>query len=465
MQPSRNESCRCGSGVKFKHCCGRLLQSPPDPAGVSHPIPYAAGALPLACCGYENIEKSLFDLLRRGNLAQAEILLRDRVAHAGDSAQAQNCLGWIAAAVGLRDAAASHFARAVALAPAWQQARSNLTAMRRSTVAADTAKAAAGGGPTKFLLIKAWGFGFWSDVAHVLGQLLIAELTGRTPVVHWGANSLFWDGTLQNAFDAYFEAVSAAATENLRDERFTIWPPKWNHRNLLDGEVDKWRGAFSRVAGFYSLAREERIVVSDFFSSVCDLSPWIPKSSELSALSLDELHHHLLRKYLRPRSEILAAVNGIYESRLAPGEYLAVHARGSDKSVEVRDLEAVNREYRRAIEEFRTRHGLRKIFLMTDDSRLREYFLRQYGDDVICTDCQRTDTARGVHYDIGRDRRLLGTEVMIDAYLALRAKAFIGNGQSNPSLMVRYLKPWPAEQVRLIGGNMYERRNLYLHNW
>src|SRR5947208_17137630 len=31
-------------------------------------------------------------------------------------------------------------------------------------------------GRDKFLLIKAWGFGFWSDMDHVLGGLLLAEI-------------------------------------------------------------------------------------------------------------------------------------------------------------------------------------------------------------------------------------------------------------------------------------------------
>ena len=44
---------------------------------------------------------------------------------------------------------------------------------------------------SKYLLIKAWGFGFFSDVNHIIGQLLIAELTGRIPIVYWGKNSLF----------------------------------------------------------------------------------------------------------------------------------------------------------------------------------------------------------------------------------------------------------------------------------
>ena len=46
----------------------------------------------------------------------------------------------------------------------------------------------------RFLLIKAWGQGFWSDMCHVMASLLVAEITDRIPVVQWGGNSLFHCG-------------------------------------------------------------------------------------------------------------------------------------------------------------------------------------------------------------------------------------------------------------------------------
>src|SRR5690242_5044603 len=37
-------------------------------------------------------------------------------------------------------------------------------------------------GPGRILVIREWGCGFWSDFDHVIGGLLLAELTGRAPV-------------------------------------------------------------------------------------------------------------------------------------------------------------------------------------------------------------------------------------------------------------------------------------------
>lgn len=358
-----------------------------------------------------------------------------------------------------------YFAQAAAMAPAWEQPLANLDRVRRSIDPHRAEASSPRDTGSRYLLIKAWGFGFWSDVNHVVGQLLLAELTGRTPVVHWGSNSLFWDGTTANAFEAYFAPVSAATAADLRDERLSIWPPKWNRANLLEGEVHKSAGPFSRMAGLYLLGRDEDLVVSDFFSSIYDLKPWIPRDSELHGLTIDGLHRHLVRKYLRPTPEVLAAVAAFHESRIGSDDYIAVHARGSDKILELRELDVLNAQYRLAIEEFRAQLGTHRIFLMTDDERLRRAYVTQYGSAVISTDCQRTDTADGVHYQSGRDRRRLGLEVMVDAYLASRAGAFIGNGCSNPSVMVAYLKEWPAARLKLLGPHLYHQPNPVLHRW
>ena len=40
----------------------------------------------------------------------------------------------------------------------------------------------------RYIVAREWGFGFWSDMGHILSVLLIAEITGRIPVIHWGNN-------------------------------------------------------------------------------------------------------------------------------------------------------------------------------------------------------------------------------------------------------------------------------------
>src|SRR5438105_9423414 len=102
----------------------------------------------------------------------------------------------------------------------------------------------------RFLLIKAWGCGFWSDMNHVFGSLLLAEITGRTPVTHWGSNSLFRDETGSDAFRLYFEPVSSFDIEYLTAiRRATFFPAKWSRSTLRRENVAKWEGPDSRLSG------------------------------------------------------------------------------------------------------------------------------------------------------------------------------------------------------------------------
>jgi hypothetical protein len=431
--------------------------------------------LPIENCCEQNdagqFERFIFGLIRKGNLPQAEIFLRSHLEGEPENPKVLNFLGWIANAVNLPQFALRYFGEAARLAPDWKLPQVNRARISRYLREKQELPAAGGAiskparQAEKFLLIKAWGYGFWSDVSHIVGQLLLAEITGRVPIVHWGSNSLFGNGTAANAFEFYFEAASDRCIADLQKEHFDFWPPKWNHRNLAEGEINKWSGHFSRVAGLYLLGRPEKVVVSDFYTAVMDLKPWIPAGHTLYGLSVDELWLYLVRQYLHPRKEIRDAVDSFYEKHLALNSFMAVHARGSDKVQEVKCLDEVNRQYRKVIDMHLSSRNFKSIFLMTDDARLLDYFKEVYGSRIIATDCQRTSDATGVHYQAASDRRRLGAEVMVDAYLAARADVFVGNGFSNPSLIVRYLKDWPENAVSLVDQNMHYTPNTFLHDW
>jgi hypothetical protein len=244
-----------------------------------------------------------------------------------------------------------------------------------------------------------------------------------------------------------------------------IWPPKWTCRTLLGPDIDKWSGPYSRVAGLYALSRPERVVVSDFFTPIRDLRPWIVPGHPLYGLSVDALWRDLIRRYLRPRQDILRAVEAIRQDLIGGRHFIAVHARGSDKALESTSFEALHADYRRAIDQQRARHPEAPIFLMTDDARLVDIFRQWYGSKMVTNACLRTANDLGIHYHDDTDRQRLGTEVLIDVLLAARAVAFVGNGHSNPSLFVRTWKDWSDTDVTLLDGNMAHEANVLLHNW
>jgi protein O-GlcNAc transferase len=390
--------------------------------------------------------------IKKGNFVLADFICRDILAVAPGHAVALNLIGVIAAQLGLYDIAIAHFEMALAGARPFLPAKDNLQKIRKAQ-----ARAPHSGVRTspQFLLIKAWGFGFWSDVNHVLGCLLLAEITGRTPVTYWGRNSLFRDGAGQDAFRLYFEPLSDFTLDNiLAGGATSFFPAKWSAANLREEVVAKWQGASSQMGGLYFINRPETVAVSDFYIGVVDLLPWIPAAHKLHGKSLDEVYYYLAMTWLKPRESISAQVEELYQRYIRGKPTIAVHVRGSDKKIEMADLDQVNKRYFDAIDR---EDSSWQILLLTDDARCITMFHARYGDRILVTDSIRTENDLGIHYAPAVDRVRLGIEVMRDTYLALRCAKFIGNGRSNVSAMAAMLKRWePGACVLVAPSQLYK---------
>ena len=399
--------------------------------------------------------------LSQGNLAAAEVCCRSVMDNTPQHPVALNMIGIVAALVGLHDSAVAYFARAYVADPAFGSARKNLDKAKGIVNAIASCRPATEHGP-KFLLIKAWGCGFWSDVNHVLGALLLAEITDRIPVTHWGKNSCFTDGADQDAFEFYFEPVSDFAIDDLFFlDGPSFFPEKWSKENLWKENLNKWHGTASRLAAFYYLNRSETIAVSDFYIGVVDLMPWIPENHHLYAKSIEELYRYLLTKYLRPQEYILSEVDTFFRLHMVNSRIIAVHLRGSDKQLETGNTTTLNQQYLRILHQ--TLDPSWRIFLLTDDGRWVDVFRNTYGDRIILMDCQRTSNDIGIHYDKSADHVGLGVEIMKDTYLAIRADKFIGNGQSNVSAMITLLKKWSPKDCVLLAPSVLSSQNLRLY--
>ena len=394
--------------------------------------------------------------LEAGNLAACEIVCRDVLDAAPENLAALNLIGIVAARIGAFDHAAACFAAALRADPANAEIRRNAELLRQSTRPRDAKSPG-----DRYLLIKAWGFGFWSDVSAVLGALLLAEITERIPVVHWGANSLFGDGSGRDAFTTYFEPIGERRLDDLARMRdATFFPAKWTGTELAEEDVAKWKGPGSRGAALYFLARPETVAVCDFYMGVVNVAPWLPAGHPMNGRTLDEVHRYLVDKYLRPRPAAQSACEAFFKAHLQGAPFVAVHMRGSDKALEDEALDATTQAYFPAIAAI---DPAWRIFLLTDDTQLHGRLKSAFGDRVIATACQRTGTTTGVHHLPDVDRVQAGLEVMTDAYLALRADRFIGNGRSSVSAMIALMKEWGPGDCTLIGKSQLLERNLSLY--
>jgi hypothetical protein len=141
--------------------------------------------------------------LAEGNLAVCEIVCRDILDVAPQNSTALNLLGVVAANVGAIDHSTAYFEAALSAEPNNERIRKNFNFLKNSPRHQKNENLS-----SKYLVIKSWGFGFWSDVSQVIGSLLLAEITGRIPVTHWGKNSLFSNGSNRDSFKGYFNPAS-----------------------------------------------------------------------------------------------------------------------------------------------------------------------------------------------------------------------------------------------------------------
>jgi tetratricopeptide (TPR) repeat protein len=311
----------------------------------------------------------------------------------------------------------------------------------------------------RYLLIREWSAGFWSDVDHVLGMCLLAEITGRTPVVWWGAQSRFRPQGAGNAWERFFAPVSPARLADCEAPGLRVFPDKWRGRALSAEIPNRWSGDGSRQVGLHFLDRDEDVVVSDFHAGVKVLLPWLPASHALAGKPLPDAYRQLARRYLRPQPAIVAEADRFAVAHFGGRSVVGVHLRGSDKVQEVNGLEALLASYAPLVDARLDGRPDARLFLLTDDSRVRAAYQRRYGTRLVSTSCTRTDSTVGVHFLPHDAPDRIGVEVMVDTLLAARCSEFIGLGYSNVSLFASYLKDWPAGSCRLLGPNAHEAWN------
>jgi protein O-GlcNAc transferase len=384
--------------------------------------------------------------LKTNDMAGAEVAARLILDDAPQDAAALHLLGVIAARVQAFDAAEAYFTRALAAEPDNAQIAQNLAAAQHQP----RPRLASG---DRFLLIREWGFGFWSDVSHTLGALLLAEATGRIPVTWWGKDSLFSDGADRDAFQLYFQPVSDVMLQDLPNSGF--FPPRWNAGNLKTAMPVKWQ---ARTGPVYFLNRPERVAVLDFFAAVPNVMAWLPPDHPMHGEGVEAVYRYLTDKYLHPKPDITAACDAFFDRELKGAPFVAAHLRGGDKFKEDRNAHAVNQQILSQLEQTDD-----PVLLLTDDVRCLDMASGRFGDRIVATDCQRSNQDQGVHLLPTTERVQAGREAMVDAYLASRAMRFIGNGLSNVSAMIAVLKHWPAGACTLMGPSILSDRSFALY--
>lgn len=374
----------------------------------------------------------------------------------GASPRAHWWLGRLLDEAGDFTGAAAQYAAALAIDPAHEPSRHaaafNAAALREIGRAAERRREAAHvdlEASPRFLLIRSWGAGFWSEILHLMGGLLTAEITRRTPIVVWGGNCLFRDADRTDAFPDFFEPVSDARATDLPRLHGGVFPPKWQAANLLRADVSAREGPWSRMSAAGFIGRPEPVAVYDYFNSTHLVGRWIPEGHPWHGLATPALNQRILAKYLRPRREFVERADGHIARLFGGAPFDALHLRGTDKALEMPVLDAVNTHAMACLAEGAARGDA--VFLLTDSMPLMDRARAIGGPGLRHLDCLRGSTATGVHFERAASPRTLGGEVLVDVLVARRARRFLGNGWSSVSCGVRALSTADAGRVRLTG--------------
>ena len=321
---------------------------------------------------------------------------------------------------------------------------------------------------------------------HVLGQLLIAEITNRIPVVFWPTHCLHNGFIHTNGFELYFEPVSDYSIFNLTQPEYTFYPPFWDADNLLVEDTCKDTWMYRSIGDFIS--SDANVVVGDVYFSISEIIPFVKKDNAAYGMTSTEIYRYLYKKYIRIKRDILTEVQGFYQSWLRDGHpLLAVHVRREedDMIVDVRKDKAderywhrnsrkygvkfpldqkrkyrflgkgkmlkANTQYHSEINKLINRYSIRKIFLLTDSEEVIEEYRNMYDDMIVFTDCKRlsgSDPAYNLENPVVKRRR--GIEVIKDACLAAQCDFFIGNDFSSLSRAISRIKDWPEGNIKLL---------------
>lgn len=342
----------------------------------------------------------------------------------------------------------------------------------------------------RFLLIKAWSYILWADVEHVLGQLLIAELTDRVPVVYWPTYCLHNGYIHTNGFELYFEPVSDSTIFDVANPDYTFYPPVWDESNLLADDPSRETWAYRNIGDV--LTCDANVLVGDVYFDMYNLIPFIGKDRPEYGMTVRQIYRYLFQKYIRVKPDIRIEVDGFYNSWLRDYEpVLAVHVCRPDRNQLVlkgngkedyrfnsksyktpeekkirlrrlpwrRKIMLPNDAYHEEIRQLIEKYDIGKIFLMTNSEEVLAEYRQKYGSMLVATDCKRLKTEDDVTFlESPMVKRRRGVEVLKDTCLAAKCEFFIGNDFSSLSQAVVNMKDWETDSAKLLYWQVGKRK-------
>jgi protein O-GlcNAc transferase len=298
----------------------------------------------------------------------------------------------------------------------------------------------------RYLLIQPWGCGLWGEIDHVLSQLALAEITGRIPVVHWGVRGAYPVPGVANAWEAYFEPVADVGLSDIEHDAQSFFPSWWQRDTIRVTSVEAEEGARLRMSSLYFLGADEDVVVANAHARMLDILPWAPEGHWLASASAQQAYETLFARYIRLVSPLKKRVDEA-AATLGPRPVLAIHFRAqtAEKLAESHQRTWLEPEdYFPGVDSFLHANPTGSLFLLTDLERCVDIFAARYGTRLQTIGVTRLahESEIEIRFKADVDLRAAAEEVIVDAYVAARCDAFVGDGISGVSCAIGYMKHW-----------------------
>jgi hypothetical protein len=274
--------------------------------------------------------------------------------------------------------------------------------------------------------------------------------------------SLYSSGIEENAFETYFEPVSACKLEDAARPGFTFWPPTWSCGNLSAEDTERAKMENRDLRSLMDCGTN--VVVSDVYYPLRSIMGWVRPGHWAYGLTPHQVYRVLYDRYLKPRAEVQEAIRKFIHTHpdfRDEKPILGIHVKQDALVTEVAQIYDLNELYKPNIWQFIVRYNIRHIFLITDSEKILRDYKKAYGINglLIASDSKKRllepriatcllDYPNKRRKDVEMKLDTIG--IIKDAYLAAQCDFFIGNGYSAQSNAVMRLKDWPETNIRLL---------------
>lgn len=317
----------------------------------------------------------------------------------------------------------------------------------------------------RVLLIKGKG-GFGNRMLAATTGLILAELTGRRPVIDWRDGIFLPVGT--NLYPLMFDAPDRCDPERF-DEAPEVDPPIWN------GQVGERPGTM--IDKYFPGQHRNPLVYRKLSLNLADPASDAPVAVFWSYLPKTPRLHHLLRahpafanrspeqvvgdmlaRHFTPNARVRGEVDKLFAGRTRP--VIGVHIRYTDMKVPLG-------KYVAAIGQLRQRMPEAPIFLATDHAEPQALIQSRFGNVFEIEKLVATDNA-GLHRPDQRGGATIANaqheaeNALIDMWALSRCDWLVHASRSTFSVLAAKLGGIPAErQIDIDRLNVYEN----VKNW